>query len=288
MVFGKQRYYLTMLGPHRGERVVASVDTQDRYDAEKLFGCGVIDEKGFGFNGLYSKEEVLHMFKPGTDIAGTYNPEVASCEKHRDYHKVSTFEVVDQTAYRIKGQERWQLSLNGKDVEFSYIKDVMSGKIEPVSISRVSGGQIEIPKPKVSEQPKPVNNIASFLDAMDETKELEDNLDMLDGDVLEPDFEDDTPIQSEDLPDTYSSIKTERTASKLASDTDYISDFDANFYSAQSKVEEEDDFRKSKALKHLGASTETNDASIGKPLKEQGQSLMDLMKNGFSAAEFHM
>lgn len=293
MVFGRQKYYLTMLGPHRGERVVASVDTEDRYEAEKLFGCGVIDEKGFGFQGLYTEEEVLHMFKPGTDIAGTYNPNIGSCEKHRDYHKVSTFEVNGQTAYRIKGSERWKLALDGTDVDFTYIKDVMSGKIEPMSIVHVgeSGRMNEQQAKAAVPETQTIssgNKAASFLDAMDAFDEPEDNVGLLDDAIVEPDFEDEAPIEADDLSEVYSSIKTERTPSKLADDTDYISDFDANFYTAQAEVDEEEDFRKSEAFKHLDSNSGTESSKTGAPLKQQGQSLMDLMKNGFGAAEFHM
>ena len=53
MIPSKQKYYLTMFGPGMGERVVASVETDDRYAAEKLFGCGIVSDKGFGFRGLY-------------------------------------------------------------------------------------------------------------------------------------------------------------------------------------------------------------------------------------------
>lgn len=277
MVFGKQRYYLTMLGPHRGERVVASVDTEDRYEAEKLFGCGVIDEKGFGFQGLYTEEEVLHMFKPGTDIAGTYNPNIGSCEKHRDYHKVSTFEVNGQTAYRIKGSERWKLALDGIDIDFTYIKDVMSGKIAPVSVAQVgdSGCVREQQAKAIIQETRTVssgNKAASFLNAMDAFNEPEDNVDFLDDAIVEPDFEDESPIEADDLPEVYSSIKTEKTPSKLADDTDYISDFDANFYTAQSEVDEEDDFRKSKAFKHLDSNSDTESSKTRAPLKQQGQS----------------
>ena len=54
MIPSKQKYYLTMFGPGIGERVVASVETDDRYAAEKLFGCGTVSDKGFGFRGLYT------------------------------------------------------------------------------------------------------------------------------------------------------------------------------------------------------------------------------------------
>jgi hypothetical protein len=291
MVFGKQKYYLTMLGPHRGERVVASVETEDRYTAEKLFGCGIVDDKGFGFQGLYTEEEVLHMFKPGTDIVGTYNPSVGSCDKHRDYHKVSAFEVIDQKVYRYKASERWLLALDGENIDFSYVKDVMAGKIEPLSITPI--GAVNDAKPLVVEQvvKKPVEaeeKVVSFLDAMDTYEEpaFDDPLDMFDEDTEEPDFEDEVPIRSQDLSDVYSTIKTERTASKLADEPDYISDFDASFYAAQEDVDEEDDFRKRVQQVSVGGSQ--TKPQTGEPLKKQGQSLHDFMQKGFGAGEFHM
>lgn len=244
MISSKQKYYLTMFGLGIGERVVASVETDDYYTAEKLFGCGTINDKGFGFKGLYTEEEVLHMFKPGADIAGTYNPSTGTCDKHRDYHKVSSFEVSNQKAYRHKSLERWLLALDGKNTEFSYVKDVMAGKIKPLSVTSIGTAdenQSVIKKPVMTEE-----KTVSFLDVMDtyEDPVASNLLIMFDDEAKDPDFEDEELIGSRDLSDVYLSIQKERAKSKLAGDPDYISDFDASFHTAQRNASEADDFKK--------------------------------------------
>ena len=276
MIPSKQKYYLTMFGPGIGERVVASVETDDRYAAEKLFGCGTVSDKGFGFRGLYTEEEVLHMFKPGTNIAGTYNPSTGTCDKHLDYHKVSLFEVSKQKAYRCKALERWLLALDGKNIEFSYVKDVMAGKIKPLSVTSigtVDESQSTVKKQDAKKSVMTEEKTVSFLDAMNayENPVANDLLVMFDDEAKDPDFEDKELIGSKDLSDVYLSIQKERAKSKLAGDPDYISDFDASFHTAQRNASEADDFKKKIQQVSIGKS------QTGEPLKKQGQSLHDLM-----------
>ena len=55
----QETYYLTILGPGCGERVIASVTTANRKIAENLFACGNRNDKDFMLNGLYSEEKKL-------------------------------------------------------------------------------------------------------------------------------------------------------------------------------------------------------------------------------------
>lgn len=272
-------YYLTLSAPRRGERVVASVTTDDRIFAEKLFGCGLRNEKDFCFNGLYTEEEVLHMFKPGTDIVGTFNPNICSCEKHRDYHNVPVFEVDDKKAYRIKGNKRLLVDLALNNSAFDHVKDVLSGKIPALSSTILS---VDSNQAKQSE-PSQTNNTA-FTDVNDDSTfepgefaTSDDPLDIFDEDSDEPVFDDEeeesdfkqdvySPANVKNLASIYSEINTTRKPMSDAKDDDFVSSFDAMFYGGQKAVAQSDVFNQDEKLQTRFGMNQSN-ADVGERIR---------------------
>ena len=272
-------YYLTLSAPRRGERVVASVTTDDRIFAEKLFGCGLRNEKDFCFNGLYTEEEVLHMFKPGTDIVGTFNPNICSCEKHKDYHNVPVFEVDDKKAYRIKGNKRLLVDLALNNSAFEHVKDVLSGKIPALSSATLPAVSNPVKQSESSQ-----TNSTTFTDVNDDSAfdpgefaTSDDPLDIFDEDSGEPVFDDEeeesdfkqdvySPANVKNLASIYSEINTTR---KLASDTkddDFVSSFDAMFYGGQKAVVQSDAFAQDEKLQTRFGMNQSN-ADVGERIR---------------------
>ena len=273
-------YYLTLSAPRRGERVVASVTTDDRIFAEKLFGCGLRNEKDFCFNGLYTEEEVLHMFKPGTDIVGTFNPNICSCEKHKDYHNVPVFEVDDKKAYRIKGNKRLLVDLAVSNSAFEHVKDVLSGKIPALSstILPVDSNQAKQSEPSQT-------NSTTFTDVNDDSAfdpgefaTSDDPLDIFDEDSGEPVFDDEeeeesdfkqdvySPANVKNLASIYSEINTTRKLASDAKDDDFVSSFDAMFYGGQKAVVQSDAFAQDEKLQTRFGMNQSN-ADVGERIR---------------------
>lgn len=276
----KTTYYLTLSAPRRGERVVASVTTDDRIFAEKLFGCGLRNEKDFCFNGLYTEEEVLHMFKPGTDIVGTFNPNVCSCEKHKDYHNVPAFEVDDKKAYRIKGNKRLLVDLAVNNSAFEHVKDVLSGKIPALS-------SIILPATSdlVEQSELPQIKTVTFMDVNDdaafdpgEFATSEDPLDVFDENFGEPVFDDEeeeepdfkqdvySPANVKNLASIYSEINTTRKPVSDTKDDDFVSSFDAMFYGGQKAVAQSDAFSQDEKLQTRFGMNPSN-ADVGERIR---------------------
>ena len=287
----QETYYLTIIGPRRGERVIASVVTADRKTAENLFACGKRNDKDFLFNGLYSEEEVLHMFKPHTDIVGTFNPSSGSCEQHRDYHRVPVFVVKEDKVYRIKNDKQLLLDFP-KDSDFGQVFAVISGKVKPVETVPVSMPvKTEPASVRQSEPAKEpiqssnglfsVDSFVSFTDSMDAASvepDFEEETDIFDADMGEPEVVDVPKVDTSRL---YDIITPNKTGEKQKTDTDYISEFDSTFYGAQKTVATSDDFQKNEKLQERFGNNDS-----GQPIRKQGQSLKDLFGKGFEAGEF--
>lgn len=287
----QETYYVTIIGPRRGERVIASVVTADRKTAEDLFACGKRNDKDFMFNGLYSEEEVLHMFKPHTDIVGTFNPSSGSCEQHRDYHRVPVFVVKENKVYRIKNDKQLLLDFP-KDSDFDQIFSVISGKVKPVEVTPVSMPvKTESVSVDHSEQTKTpvqnndglfsVNSFVSFTDSMDTAfaePDFEEDTDIFDADMGEPEVVDVPKVDTSRL---YDMIAPNKTGGKQQTDTDYISEFDSTFYGAQKTVAASDDFQKNEKLQERFGNNDS-----GQPIRKQGQSLKDLFGKGLGSGEF--
>lgn len=287
----QETYYLTIIGPRRGERVIASVVTADRKTAENLFACGKRNDKDFLFNGLYSEEEVLHMFKPHTDIVGTFNPLSGSCEQHRDYHRVPVFVVKEDKVYRIKNDKQLLLDFP-KDGDFDQVFAVVSGKVKsvettpvsmPVRTESVSVSQPESAKESVQSSNGlfSVDSFVSFTDSMDAAfvePDFEEETDIFDADMGEPEVVDVPKVDTSRL---YDIITPNKTGEKQKTDTDYISEFDSTFYGAQKTVATSDDFQKNEKLQERFGNNDS-----GQPIRKQGQSLKDLFGKGFEAGEF--
>lgn len=273
-------YYLTLSGPRRGERVVASVTTNDQIFAEKLFGCGLRNEKDFSFNGLYTEEEVLHMFKPGTDIVGTFNPNVCSCEKHKDYHNVPAFEVDDKKVYRIKGNKRLLVDLVVSNSAFEHVKDVLSGKVPALSSAILPAASDSV-KQSESYQTKAmtftdVNDDAAFDPG--EFAMSEDPLDVFDENFGEPVFDDEeeeepdfkqdvySPANVKNLASIYSEINTTRKPASDTKDDDFVSSFDAMFYGSQKAVVQSDAFSQDEKLQTRFGMNQP-DADVGERIR---------------------
>lgn len=273
-------YYLTLSVPRRGERVVASVTTDDRIFAEKLFGCGLRNEKDFCFNGLYTEEEVLHMFKPGTDIVGTFNPNICSCEKHKDYHNVPVFEVDDKKAYRIKGNKRLLVDLALNNSVFEHVKDVLSGKIPALSSATLPAASNPVKQSESSQ----TNNTA-FTDVNDDSAfdpgefaTFDDPLDIFDENSDEPVFDDEeeeesdfkqdvySPANVKNLASIYSEINTTRKPMSDAKDDDFVSSFDAMFYGGQKAVVQSDAFAQDEKLQTRFGMNQSN-ADVGERIR---------------------
>ena len=287
----QETYYLTIIGPRRGERVIASVVTADRKTAENLFACGKRNDKDFLFNGLYSEEEVLHMFKPHTDIVGTFNPSSGSCEQHRDYHRVPVFVVKEDKVYRIKNDKQLLLDFP-KDGDFDQVFSVISGKVKPVETVPVSmpvGTEpVSVSQPEPAKEPIQssnglfsVDSFVSFTDSMDAAfvePDFEEETDIFDADMGEPEVVDVPKVDTSRL---YDMIAPNKTGNKTQTDADYISEFDSTFYGAQKTVATSDDFQKNEKLQERFGNNDS-----GQPIRKQGQSLKDLFGNGFEAGEF--
>ena len=287
----QETYYLTIIGPRRGERVIASVVTADRKTAENLFACGKRNDKDFLFNGLYSEEEVLHMFKPHTDIVGTFNPSSGSCEQHRDYHRVPVFVVKEDKVYRIKNDKQLLLDFP-KDGDFDQVFSVISGKVKPVETVPVSMSvKTEPASVRQSEPAKEpiqssnglfsVDSFVSFTDSMDAASvepDFEEETDIFDANMGEPEVVDVPKVDTSRL---YDMITPNKTGNKTQTDADYISEFDSTFYGAQKTVATSDDFQKNEKLQERFGNNDS-----GQPIRKQGQSLKDLFGNGFEAGEF--
>ena len=289
----KETYYVTIIGPRRGERVIASVVTADRKTAENLFACGKRNDKDFLFNGLYSEEEVLHMFKPHTDIVGTFNPSSGSCEQHRDYHRVPVFVVKEDKVYRIKNDKQLLLDFP-KDGDFDQVFAVISGKVKPVETipvsMPVSAGPASVSQPEQAKEPVQnsnglfsVDSFVSFTDSVDAASvepDFEEETDIFDADMGEPEVVDVPKVDTSRL---YDMITPNKTGNKPQADADYISEFDSTFYGAQKTVASSDGFQKNEKLQERFGNNDS-----GQPIRKQGQSLRDLFGKGIGSDEFNI
>lgn len=288
----QETYYLTILGPACGERVIASVITADRKLAENLFACGKLNDKGFMLNGMYSEEEVLHMFKPHTDIAGTFNAVSGGCEQHRDYHKVPVFVIKENKVYRLKGDKQFLLDITEKDNNFDHVYAVISGKVKPVEVTRSVRQDTAPVKPAsaVSKSDRrdaaglfSVDKIVSFSESIDaDTAEpdFEEDADIFDADMGEPELIDD-PKPEAQTTHIYDMITPDKSSAKASFDSDYISEFDSTFYGAQKTVAASDEFQKNEKLQER-----FDNNSSGQPIRRQGQSLKDLFGKKLDTGEF--
>lgn len=269
-----ETYYLTVVSPFKGESVIASVQTTDRFLAEKMFGCGFLNQKHFGFDGLYTEQEVHHMFRPGTDITGSMNPVTGQFLKHKDYTKVPVFYMNGDQIYRIKNNQHIVLALSVKQNDFDYVWNVISGKVAPVMNTHVQNKQSVQAIPLVPKSPLMVDSYISFVKQMDE-------------DVIEPeinelsavdlfDMDDFDNLEFYDKPDmdVYAVLKQSR-KKDTDQDLEYVSNMDSWFYEAQKTVISiEDDFKKPGEFQNK--LQERFKLNIGQPIKKQGQSLREL------------
>lgn len=288
----QETYYLTILGPVCGERVIASVVTADRKRAENLFVCGKPNDKGFMLNGMYSEEEVLHMFKPHTDIAGTFNAMSGGCEQHRDYHKVPVFVIKENKVYRMKGDKQFLLDITEKDNNFDHVYAVISGKVKPVEVTRSVRQDAASVKPasvtsKSERQDTSglfsVDKIVSFSESVDaDTAEpdFEEDADIFDADMGEPELIDD-PKPEAQTAHIYDIITPDKSSAKASVDSDYISEFDSTFYGAQKTVAASDEFQKNEKLQER-----FDNNFSGQPIRRQGQSLKDLFGEKLDTGKF--
>lgn len=243
----KELYYLTMTGPRRGERVIASVSTSDRDIAEKIFGCGYRNEHDFGFDGLYTEEEVQHMFMPGSDIIGTYAADTGQCEKHKDYAKVSSFIMDGQEIYRLKNNKLFLLDLSVSKNSFKHVFAVLSGKIPPVR-----------EKSTIPQRTGPLRPVKSIRPAAD--RQISPAVSVPNDPVS---FE----IPDTDMPDVYVQINTVHSDSAKC-EPGYSSIFGTWFGEAQKTVMSDDDFEGNEKLADYFSRSK-----FGQPVKKQGQSL---------------
>lgn len=277
-------FYLTLRGPRRGERVIASVKTDDRVNAEILFGCGIMNDKGFCFDGLYTEEEVLHMFKPHTDIAGTFNPMTGSCELHKDYHRVPGFEVENGKVYQVRNGELCQLDMTEKNNDFEHVRLVVAGKIQPLSKGPVpSSGQ-----PTLSYEYDPSEDYDYMSDdSIEESSGNETYSEPDFDDVVEPEFDDEPDVSFTNvtqaatvtgaMSDVYSALGTEQKAGSKAGDEEFLSSFDSLFYGAQKDVASQAEFQgKPSVQKYFVNGTDRS-------VRKQGQSLRDLFEEGLKS-----
>src|SRR5574344_691940 len=203
------RYYMTLAGPCRGERVVAAIFTSDRAYAESVLGYGKIDDSGFSFRGLYTEEEAGHMFCPGTDIIGTCSPSTGMCEKHRDMSVAPKFMVNHGTAFRMDNPD---IQLDLTDSSFLHIKsELFSRRIKPKSAKQQC--HAIVPDNAASQEVcSEDENLSS------ETFPKEDDstsAGLFDCDASEPEFsDDDLSSGSGVLPDVYDGIKPVKSVPK--------------------------------------------------------------------------
>ena len=207
-----ETYYLTLRVPTGSEQIVASVVTSDRILSEKLFACGIYNEKGFCFKGLYTEDEAKCTFKPGSDVIGTYNPQTCQCKKHKDYTKMPKFLVLDDQVFRVKNDERFLIPLSIKQSDFDYVNKAISGKLTDTISKSV------------------LNDVPQVLTVQENEIATE---------VVEPEFDDtwDNDMDMFDNDSLYSLLLQEKQLK--TADPDYISDFDAVFYNAQKHVSSE-------------------------------------------------
>ena len=220
------------------------------------------------------------MFKPGTDIVGTFNPNICSCEKHRDYHNVPAFEVDDKKVYRIKGNKRLLVDLAVNNNAFEHVKDVLSGKIPALSSTILP---VDSTQAKQSEPSQ--TNSTTFTDVNDDSAfdpgefaTSDDPLDVFDEDSGEPVFDDEEEEESDFKQDVYSPANVKNLASiyseinttrKLASDNkddDFVSSFDAMFYGGQKAVAQSDAFAQDEKLQTRFGMNQSN-ADVGERIR---------------------
>lgn len=220
------------------------------------------------------------MFKPGTDIVGTFNPNICSCEKHRDYHNVPVFEVDDKKAYRIKGNKRLLVDLAVNNSAFEHVKDVLSGKIQALSstVLPVDSNQAKQSEPSQT-------NSTAFTDVNDDSTfdpgefaTSDDPLDIFDEDSGEPVFDDEeeegpdfkqdvySPANVKNLASIYSEINTTRKPISDAKDDDFVSSFDAMFYGGQKAVVQSDAFAQDEKLQTRFGMNQPN-ADVGERIR---------------------
>lgn len=275
-MYGRQEtYYLTITSPHKGERVIASVRTDDRFLAEKLLGCSILNKKGFGFKGLYTEEEVRHMFCPGTDVPGSMDIVTGQFLKHKDYTKAPALFMESGRIYRIRNNQRLFLDLSGKKNDFDYVLSVISGKAAPVASQPVQPRQNSTARPAMAAPaPPPVPTLDSYRAFAQQAEDEPDIAGFLEdtGDVeFYDDWEQDTKLVSRDV---YSVLEQERAAS-VQSGPDYVSETGSIFYEAQKTVVlSEEDFQTQGELQ--AKLQERFGTSAGQPIRRQGQSLKDL------------
>lgn len=283
-MYGRQEtYYLTITSPHKGERVVASVRTDDRFLAEKLLGCAILNKKGFGFKGLYTEEEVRHMFCPGTDVPGSMDIVTGRFLQHKDYTKAPALFMESGRIYRIRDNRRLFLDLSGKKNDFDYVLSVISGKAAPVASQPVQPRQNSTARPAVAvPAPPPVPTLDSYRTFAQQIEDgpeadiagfLEDT-----GDVeFYDDWEQDAKPASSDV---YSVLEQERAAA-VKSGPDYVSETGSLFYEAQKTVVlSEEDFQTQGELQ--AKLQERFKTSAGQPIRRQGQSLKELFSGSTS------
>lgn len=279
----QETYYLTIVSPAKGERVMVSVQTADRLLSEKLLGCGAFNKKGFGFRGLYTEEEVKHLFRPGTDVTGSMDIVTGQFLQHKDYKKVPALFMEAGRLYRMKNQEKLFLALSKDRCDFDYVLSVLSGKVAPEAVRPMVSKQSSQAKPVVT-VPVPkaeptLDSYKSFLEQMDhpvEEPELSNALSILDADDFgDLEFSDET-----ELSDAYKLLEQPRKAVNKA-DQDYVPDADSLFYEAQKTVvSSEVDFQTSGELQDK--LQERFRTRVGQPIRKQGQSLKELFSGSVS------
>lgn len=281
-------YYVTITSPFKGERVVASVKTDNRFLAEKMFGCGILNAKHFGFKGLYTESEVKHMFRPGTDVMGSMNPVTGQFLKHKDYTKVPALFMNGEQVYLVKNGSKMVLSLSVKKNDFDYVLNVISGKIAPVTevpvktVVRQSSQAI----PVVPKTAPTIDSYKSFADQLDEPvtePELEDHglSDLFDADDFgDIEFYDETEESERPNSDVYSVLEQER-KTNAKEDPEYQSDMDVKFYEAQkTALLSETDLKTSGEFQDK--LQERFNLNVGQPIRKQGQSLRELFAGNIS------
>lgn len=282
----QETYYLTIVSPAKGERVMVSVQTADRLLSEKLLGCGAFNKKGFGFRGLYTEEEVRHLFRPGTDVTGSMDIVTGQFLQHKDYKKVPALFMEAGRLYRMKNQEKLFLALSKDQCDFDYVLSVLSGKVAPEAVRPMVSKQSSQAKPvvaaPVSKPAEPtLDSYKSFLEQMDhpvEEPELSDALSILDADDF-GDLEFSDPDETE-LSDAYKILEQPRKAVNKA-DQDYVPDADSLFYEAQKTVvSSEVDFQTPGELQDK--LQERFRTRVGQPIRKQGQSLKELFSGSVS------
>lgn len=263
---------------------MASVQTADRLLSEKLLGCGACNKKGFGFRGLYTEEEVRHLFRPGTDVTGSMDPVTGQFLQHKDYKKVPALFMEAGRLCRMKNGEKLFLALSEKQCDFDYVLSVLSGKVAPEAVRPMAARQDSKAKPVVmAPVPEPaaptLDSYKSFLEQMDDPVEepkLRDALSVLDAD----DFGDFEFSEEKALPDTYKTLEQPRKAANR-DDQDYAPETGSLFYEAQKTVvSSEADFQTPGELQDK--LQERFRTRVGQPIRKQGQSLKELFSGSVS------